>query len=415
MMKHSLTIACILAALSFVSCTNVEVHSIDDPDQYAYVYLPQASTNPNTKEVSIDMAEPIVKLPVNIFLGGMNAAYSDISAELELRPELFAQFNEGYVASAIQIPEGSYSIDKTTVTIKTGENRSDIAYVTVDVTKFEPGTEYVLPVAIKSCTYEKVKASLSIAYFHFKVARQLAPVQEDVVLRLGNPAHGCIFHGVGSDIVFIDEDRECNLYVYPADKNGNYSECEEKGQGWIIDGHAFETVCVEPYTMCFRYQDTYQEFSFWDGYTSWLGAIIGSAGWAALKQLFLYSNKTLFAVTPGNTLVHYQYYNVPTYQENHYLLVYEGVLVDEAENWSDYKLLCCGDNLLGIDKDGQMYGWAINCDDPGEGAITITLGEKKTLTDGWNKYSHLFEVQGNLMAIDEEGDVHKLSVPAAKN
>ncbi len=411
-MKHSFAIACLLAAAALTACTDIKIHTIDNPDQYSNVYIPQAASNPNTKDVAFDATEP-VKFPINIFLGGMNAAASDITAELEIQPELFTQFNESYAASSVQIPEGSYSMDKTSVTINAGEYKSDIAYVTVDVTKLPKGTEYVLPVTIKTCTVENVKASLSVAYFQIKVQKELKPQTEDVVLRFGEPAHGCIFHGAGTDIVFIDEDRNCNLYVYKADSNGNYAQDgEARGEAWIVDGHAFETVCVEPYTMCFRYQDTYQEFSFFGDYVSWQGAIIGPAGWAEMKRLFLYSNKTLFAVAADNSLRHYQYYEVPEYMTNHWLLVYEGVMVDNTEDWSQYKLLCCGDKILGVARDGQMYSWDINCDEPVEGgALDITVGEKTALTSGWNKYDHLFEVQGWIMAVDQEGDVHKLAVP----
>ena len=415
MKKHIISIASILAAFILAGCEEgVKVHIIDDADQYANIYLPQASTNPNTTEIAADKMDQTLKMPVNLFLGGMNAAKSAITAEIEIQPELISKFNEEYLASAVQMPEGSYALDKTSLTIPAGEYSSNIVYLTVDVTKLSQGTEYVVPVTIKSCSYEKVKESLATAYFNIKIAGELKPATEDVVLRLGAAAKGCIFHGVGSDIVFIDEDRNCNLYVYSADKDGNYGEGEKKGEAWIVNGHAFECVCVEPYTMCFRYQDTYQEFSFWDGYINWNGAIIGPAGWAEMKQLFLYSNKTLFAVAADKTLRHYQYYKVDGYLTNHWLLVYEGVLVDDSEDWSQCNLFCCGDKILGVDKSGQMYSWDINCEDPGEGAITITLGEKKTLTDGWNKYDHLFEVQGYIMAVDADGDVHKLSVPNAQ-
>lgn len=235
----------------------------------------------------------------------------------------------------------------------------------------------------------------------------------DVVLSFGAPAKGCIFHGVGSDIVFIDEDRSCNLYVYKADANGMYAQDgSERGQGWIVDGHAFETACIEPYTMCFRYGDTYQEFSFFDDYTAWQGAIIGPAGWSVMKNLFAYSNKTLFAVNPDNALCHYQYYKVDSYETTHWLLVYEGVLVDNTEDWSQYKLLCLGDNILGVDAAGQMYSWSITATPDAAGVLAVSLGEKKTLGDGWNQYDHLFEVQGSLMAVDANGDVHKLANPA---
>ena len=61
-----------------------------------------------------------------------------------------------------------------------------------------------------------------------------------------------------------------------------------------------------------------------------------------------------------------------------------------------------------------MYSWDITTSKDNLGVLTITLGEKKTLTDGWNDYDHLFEVEGKIMAVDGEGNVHQMDVPAAK-
>lgn len=419
-MKKHLLFAFALAALVLAGCKPEPVPEPEpDDDQYGDVYFPQAASNPNAMEVTEEMTDA-VKVQVSLFLGGFKAAKEDITAEVEVNADLVATFNAANEAECIALPAGTYSFDATSVTIKAGSNSSDYAYVTVDIASLEKGKDYILPIQIKSCTYTKIDAEKAVVYYQFNVAPEkvVPPTPEtDVVLSFGAKAKGCLFQGVGSDIIFIDADRNYNLYVYKAGEDGLYYpgyNGVEKGQGWVVDGHAFETCCVEPYTMCFRYGDTYQEFSFFDDYTAWQGAIIGVAGWAVLKQLFEYGNKTLFTVQPDNSLTHYQFYNVDSYATTHWVLVYEGVLVDNTEDWSQYKLFCCGDKILGVTAAGQMYSWDITASADNLGVLTVTVGEKKTLTDGWDKYDHLFEVEGSIMAVDENGDVHKFDVPSGK-
>ena len=417
-MKKNILALLMFTAIVIAGCKDPQE---DDPvkKNLGDVYIVQVATNPNAMEVTDETVDP-VQLPVSIFLSGFETPDEAISAEIEVKNDLVSKFNEEYSKECIELPADAYSFDKTTVTIPAGSNASDFAYVTVDPTKLEKGKDYVLPVQLKSCTHDNVDAEKSVVYYVFNVVPEKeVPVEPetDVVLSFGAKAKGCIFQGVGTDIIFIDESRNCNLYVYKLGEDGKYYAAYngvEKGQAWIVDNHAFETCCVEPYTMCFRYGDTYQEFSFWDDYTAWNGAIIGPAGWAALKQLFEYDSKTLFTVQPDNSLSHYQFYNVDSYETTHWVLVYEGVTVDNNIDWSQYKLFCCGDKILGIDSTGQMYSWDITTSKDNLGVLTITLGEKKTLTDGWNDYDHLFEVEGKIMAVDGEGNVHQMDVPAAK-
>ena len=92
------------------------------------------------------------------------------------------------------------------------------------------------------------------------------------------------------------------------------------------------------------------------------------------------------------------------FDANHWILLREKVDIASGD-WASYPtLLCCGNNIIAVDAEGQMYAWSLS--------DSFELAEKRTLSSGWNQYDYLFEVQDNLMAVDKNGDVHKLANPA---
>ncbi len=230
----------------------------------------------------------------------------------------------------------------------------------------------------------------------------------DVVLSLGAPAHGRFFQGAGSDIVFINDDQNSDLIVYTCGEDGKYTYDCTPGQGWQSAGVPFDPVFViEPYTFVFRLGSSLQEFSFFDRYANWQGAFIYQYDeympWADVQKIFRFKNTAVLTVYDG-MLCHHDVYNVDSYDSNHWILLREKVDIASGD-WASYPtLFCCGNNIIAVDADGQMYAWPLS--------DTFELGEKKTLGDGWNQYDHLFEVQGSLMAVDKNGDVHKFANPA---
>lgn len=409
-----------VAMLAIVGC---EQKPEDDPNkkedlsQYGDVYLTQASSNPN--EVAIDEETTEVKVPVNIFLSGFKAAPSDITASFEVKNDVAAKFNETNGTACLAMPEGSYSIDKTKVTLKAESNKSDDAIITVDFAKLAKGTDYVLSVSLKECSFEKVDAEKTVAYFVFKVAKEKQVIKDKVVLSLGAKCNGTIDHGEGSDILFINADSGCDLFLYTAGEDGMYGEATQVGTGWFTpEGLPFDTMfCLDPGTIIFRDRDFLKEFGIFDHYTGFLPAYIyPGGGCAEWQKVFVYSNKCMFIVSAANELRFYQFYNVDTYDSNHWVLCVDDTpfAIDTENDWSVYKhLFCCGDKLLAVDGTGKMYAWDITADST-DRVMSIRLGKQKNMPGEWGKFEKFFECQGYIMAVDPEGNVHQIEVPEAE-
>ncbi|MBO9594624.1 MAG: DUF1735 and LamG domain-containing protein [Niabella sp.] len=79
-----------------------------------------------------------------------NLAPQDEEVEFIPRPELVAEYNNRYRASYVALPEGKYTLSKTTGTIKKGELRSEsIALTITDPEVTEKGPVYMLPVTVQ--------------------------------------------------------------------------------------------------------------------------------------------------------------------------------------------------------------------------------------------------------------------------
>ncbi len=404
-----------MAALTMVGCQQKDPVE-DDPveeDQLGDVYLIQASTNPNTFEVTDETTGP-VQLPVSLFLSGFKSAKDEISAELEIQADLVSKFNTDFTKECVEVPADAYSIDKTTVSIKSGSNSSDVAYVTIDVAKLAKGTDYVLPVQIKSCTYDKVLAEKSVAYYEINVAPEPEPEPEltgDLVLALGGQAHGRFFQGAGTDIVFINDDQNSDVMVYSRGVDGKYAYDCTPGQGWHNAGVPFDPVFViKPYTFVFRLGSSLQEFSFFDRYVNWMGAFIYQYDeympWADVQKIFRFKDAAVLTVYE-DMLCHHDVYNVDSYDANHWILLREKVDIASGD-WASYPVLfCCGNYIVAVDAEGQMYAWPLS--------DTFELGEKQILDGGWNKFEHIFAMEEkDLYCVDSKGDVYVIPFTPAK-
>ena len=120
-----------------------------------YISLSGAADNPVIKAVEVDRN---TTFPITISYGGTtNYNQGEYVAQIAVDNSLVSSYNSTNNTSYLQLPEGSFSLDKTSVTIENGSRISDPIVVTIEAQKINFEHEYLLPVTIQSVTEGKVR------------------------------------------------------------------------------------------------------------------------------------------------------------------------------------------------------------------------------------------------------------------
>ncbi|MGH2622837.1 MAG: DUF1735 domain-containing protein, partial [Sphingobacterium sp.] len=155
----------VLLATSTLACSKEVRVDLDFPtsEKFSQVYMPQANQNPILQQISL--TDEVYNLRVNAFYGGSNKAKKDISVTFEISEEKVEAFNKQYGKSYQIMPEGSYSLENSSLKIPSGESSTAILQINVKGKGFlDPFISYILPVSINS-TDAPVSESLSTVYF----------------------------------------------------------------------------------------------------------------------------------------------------------------------------------------------------------------------------------------------------------
>lgn len=401
MLRKSLFLT--IAAALLVSCNPHDPVRVDtdvvDPKDYGSVYLAQAAHSPITVDVDLDKVQS-TKVTVNAYLGGPKAYGEDITVEFEVRNDLVNAYNEEKNENHLSLSAEVISTSNATATIKAGELRSSDVEYTVDLADVTPNKTYLLPIAIKSCSFESVTENQTVCYFVINATAEIPDDPRTLVFDFGKKANGCILTAY-SDMIFRDDDDNSDLKVYVRGDDGTYTYNATPGQGWCIGGAYLDPIIfVPPYTLCFRLNDTFQEFSFWDRYQNWQGAFIGQAGWTPASAIFGFKDIAFLAVF-GDALNFYNIARTDNFDENHWVIVSgQGTLAESG--WSGYKkYLCYKDHILTVDNDGIMYSWTLS--------DTLVLGERVTMEGGWEIYDHIAACEDDhLLCVDASGKVWRV-------
>lgn len=123
-------------------------------EQFMYLGLSGAADNPVVKAVEVDKSTTFL---VNLFYGGTtNYNQGEYVAQIAVDNSLVATFNSENNTNYLTLPEGSFSLDKNSVTIADGSRISDAVGVTIQAQLVNFEYEYLLPVTIKSVTEGKL-------------------------------------------------------------------------------------------------------------------------------------------------------------------------------------------------------------------------------------------------------------------
>ncbi len=123
-------------------------------EQFMYLSLSGAADNPVVKAVEVDQN---TTFPITLSYGGTtNYNQGEYVAQIAVDNSLVAKYNSEKSTTYLTLPAGSFSLDKTSMTIADGSRISDPVNVTIKAPQINFENEYLLPVTIQSVTEGKV-------------------------------------------------------------------------------------------------------------------------------------------------------------------------------------------------------------------------------------------------------------------
>lgn len=149
----ALIIGAFMGIIFLTSCSESHEETIE-LEQFMYLSLSGAADNPVVKAVEVDQ---ITTFPITFSYGGTtNYNQGEYIAQIAVDNTLVSTFNSENNSNYLPLPEGSFSLDKTSLTIVDGSRVSNPANVTIQAPKINFEYEYLLPVTIQSATEGKV-------------------------------------------------------------------------------------------------------------------------------------------------------------------------------------------------------------------------------------------------------------------
>ena len=149
----ALILSALMGILLFNSCSEPYSEKIE-LEQFMYLSLSGAADNPVVKAVEVDQN---TTFPITLSFGGTtNYNQGEYVAQIAVDNALVATYNSENNTNYLTLPEGSFSLDKTSLTIADGSRVSDPANVTIQAPEINFEYEYLLPVTIQSATEGKI-------------------------------------------------------------------------------------------------------------------------------------------------------------------------------------------------------------------------------------------------------------------
>lgn len=138
-----------------------------NPTKYAKIYMPQAR---QVHKNGVKLKDTTYIYIYGAAYAGPSQAPHDIQVKFSVNPALVDSFNNKNLRSYLLMPQGSYSLGKTTAVIPAGEKATQPLKLTVNVHGYIKGGEktYLLPITMKETGNSvKVNKDLETAYFLF--------------------------------------------------------------------------------------------------------------------------------------------------------------------------------------------------------------------------------------------------------
>lgn len=390
MKKHIIIIlASLLCAAACSDEVTIDVGGIPDADNYSKVYIPAAASTPCVESVFI--SNEIQSLNFSAFFGGMIMPKEDITVEFEVRPDLVDSYNAFNGTDFPCMPEGSYSLPATVATIKAGQAYSTAMTLEINSRDMIVSRKYLLPVSIKSVSGNtNVNEDLSTVYYVITGSYLPGEVPCEKILSFGEEMKNPMFC-VGEDLIVVD--NADNLMLYRLDEDGAYQFDRQLGQGWVFD-ILFHLSPEKRFLARDRATTNINQYYFDDAYGFPSAGTIGY-GWGIYKDIFPCSDNSIICIGVSDGAL----YNWKLDAGSAW--TYYGAF---ATGFGEFDYLFCFDNyLLGVEPNGIMAAYSLTQSNP------PSVGGRRNIGTGWNKYTRLFKCGDKLLALDRNGDLWRYS------
>lgn len=410
-----------ITAYAFIISSCSEDWSVDNDEftEYIKLYLPKAESDQIVRLVMDEGMTTTFQESYAVFLGGPNDASKNITVSFIVDNQEVANYNEENHTNYQLLPDNLYDLSSNQVTVRSGERGSETITVSINPSLELPVGEYILPLSITSNDVD-VNSSLSTIYFIVRVPEEEPEVPEEPgapvkVLSLG-ANWGDIISAGPDDILYI-RDADDVMWIYKPDAQGVYSLAATPfpGDPWGASGWFYYikdnielVVNDDGFAGMFRFDinpDTYfltgketvnpddpwpNNFGYWygDGWDNFnlipLGEFIFFHN-RENKDLLRAPMDAFLDPFPGT-------WHKPGWVED------ENNIVESNFNYQ--QIVAIDHNLMGLEGNGAL--WVYPVSDEGE------LGEAKKIGSGWNKYTRIVALSGNvLLALDDNGDVFR--------
>ncbi|MBO5419054.1 MAG: DUF1735 domain-containing protein [Bacteroidales bacterium] len=399
MKKHFYKYCMIAVVMLMASCGKDVVYSLPDGDKYSNLYMPQATNHPLTSRLFMVAEEQMIHY--SAFYSGYDAP-NDINIKFEIRPELVAKYNEENGTDYKSMPAGSWHMESTSGFIPKGECTTELMDITINTFgHIEPFTEYMLPLVMTSDDI-KINEDLATLYYVISAAYEPGNVPSVLVcedkdkaiadaLEIFSFNDKCLIaRGADGKVLRYGYDSTNDLFGTPetlfSDWNTGLVKMISKGPGTSVQ-------------VCNMY-DTWISYEWGENATPPLPAYSGytsviTGGTFIFRSVIPNCPDGLLAVVAAdNSLRWYKMSN-----DGHSLA--NTSKDTNGFNFANYvQLFYYGKDLIGIDKDGDMWHHPVNSDNSFT-TNPIQVGS------GWEDFTHVIPFGTDLLARTKDGRLYK--------
>lgn len=360
-----------ILALTACSHQNLDIPHAND---YAQVYMPQASTYPNQQNIFIIDSPQVVQY--NAYLGGPITPGAGLTVNFSVDTLLTDTFNIQNGTTYPVLPEANYRMDTSAAIIRAGQLSSSSLTITIEPAGLKVNQSYLLPVTIKSVSGNyKINSQMRTTYF---------------LISGGYPPGEVVPWNKFNAIIpynqsWILKDTVGNLWNYPTDAAGNFGPPVKYASGW------------DQYDMMFQYGNAIiarrrSDGGLWQIPISTNGSLglakqIGQ-GWGIFSYLFGYKG-SLLAITANNgSLWHYPLDTLGNF----------GAAGQIGQGWNVVSAVFASSDAIMAVNNGNLWRYPLDADG------NFDYGNIRQVGVGWNIFNMLLYDRNNNSIIGRKAD-----------
>lgn len=382
----------ILAALTatmLIACNKDVPVKSDFPgaDNYAKVYMPQATRNPVENRVSItDQPDTIT---YSAFLGGISPASVDVSVSFSVLPAAVDAYNLAHGTDYTMMPEGSYALEQSAAVIGAGQHSTGALNLIIKSKGFiEPFKTYMLAVTMQDAG-GKTNVNEALKTTYFLVTGSYAPgeVPREKAASFG-AAGGSFLIGFNDKLIRRDP-ANGNLLLYKPDAAGVYNTTPATiGAGWDAFNLAFY---YGGNRLIARNKDGGQDivqFGIDPNGNLGQGVTVGF-GWSIFSKIIPYKGLLLGIDAAGNMTKY------PLKEDGAFDY---GNISGIGAGWNTFvNIFPYGDALIAIEANGNMWQYPLT-----ENGV---FGSRVQVGSGWDMYVNVIPSGTDLLGQDAQGEL----------